>query len=167
MRFAVNSMGWVWKCIESVSPKRVHDVAEVYDGVPSLHDAKAAWLIGLLHWQGVSEVWEEGTEQRRILKAQLSGLSLYKGRLQRSQNRFESLLSKHWPEIEGLLDLGSATLLALIKTYGDPAHLAAHREAGRDLMQKTGRNFLLGEKIDQILNSAQETVGVPCIEAER
>ena len=25
-----------------VSPKRVHDAAEVYDGVPSLHDAKAA-----------------------------------------------------------------------------------------------------------------------------
>ena len=32
-----------------VSPKRVHDAAEVYDGVPSLHDAKAAYLIGRLH----------------------------------------------------------------------------------------------------------------------
>ena len=29
-----------------VSPKRVHDAAEVYDGVPSLHDAKSAYLIG-------------------------------------------------------------------------------------------------------------------------
>ena len=27
-----------------VSPKRVHDAAEVYDGVPSLHDAKSACL---------------------------------------------------------------------------------------------------------------------------
>jgi transposase len=25
-----------------INPKRVHDAAEVYDGVPSLHDAKAA-----------------------------------------------------------------------------------------------------------------------------
>jgi len=35
-----------------VAPKRVHDAAEVYDGVPSLHDAKAAYLIGRLHLQG-------------------------------------------------------------------------------------------------------------------
>ncbi len=35
-----------------VSPKRVHDAAEVYDGVPSLHDAKAAYLIGRLHLEG-------------------------------------------------------------------------------------------------------------------
>jgi transposase len=32
-----------------VSPSRVHDAAEVYDGMPSLHDAKAAYLIGRLH----------------------------------------------------------------------------------------------------------------------
>lgn len=150
-----------------ISPKRVHDVSEVYDGVPSAHDAKAAWLIGLLHWQGVSQIWEETAKQQRVFKAQLSGLSLYKARLQRSHNRFEALLSKHWPEVEALLDLGSATLLALIKTYGDPAHLAAAGEAGRSLMQKTGGNFLLDEKIDQVLNSARNTVGVPCIEAER
>ena len=29
-----------------ISPKRVHDAAEIYDGVPSLHDAKA----GVLDW---------------------------------------------------------------------------------------------------------------------
>ena len=29
---------WVYR----ISPKRVHDAAEIYDGVPSLHDAKAA-----------------------------------------------------------------------------------------------------------------------------
>lgn len=40
-----------------VSPKRVHDAAEVYDGVPSLHDAKAAYLIGRLHAEGVSKPW--------------------------------------------------------------------------------------------------------------
>lgn len=150
-----------------VSPKRVHDVAEVYDGVPSLHDAKAAWLIGLLHWQGVSEVWEENSSQRRTLKAQLTELSLYKGRLQRGLNRFEALLSRHWPEVESLLDRDSATFLQLIKTYGDPAQIAANSEAARTLMQKTGGHFLRPEKIDQVLSRAQHSVGVPCIEAER
>lgn len=55
-----------------VSPKRVHDAAEVYDGVPSLHDAKAAELIGRLHLQGVSQPWQEPTEARREVKAVLT-----------------------------------------------------------------------------------------------
>ncbi len=42
------AMRWLGSCavggiaLYRVSPKRVHDAAEVYDGVPSLHDAKAA-----------------------------------------------------------------------------------------------------------------------------
>ena len=51
----------VWR----MGPKRVHDAAEVYDGVPSLHDAKAAYLIGRLHWQGVSRPWREADAERR------------------------------------------------------------------------------------------------------
>ena len=47
-----------------VAPKRVHDAAEVFDGVPSLHDAKAASLIGRLHLQGASQPW---SPQRREL----------------------------------------------------------------------------------------------------
>jgi transposase len=34
--------------IHQVSAKRVHDACEVYDGVPSLHDAKAAQVIARL-----------------------------------------------------------------------------------------------------------------------
>ena len=48
-----------------VSPKRVHDAAEVYDGVPSLHDAKSAYLIGRVHLDGASAPWEELSESRR------------------------------------------------------------------------------------------------------
>ncbi len=52
-----------------VSPKRVHDAAEVYDGVPSLHDAKAAYFIGRLHLQGVSQRWQEpGAERREMTR---------------------------------------------------------------------------------------------------
>ncbi len=59
-----------------LSPKRVHDSAEVFDGVPSLHDAKAAYQIGRLHLDGVSQRWEERSEQRRELAAQIAVLKL-------------------------------------------------------------------------------------------
>ncbi len=51
--------------VHQVSPKRVHDAAEVYEGVPSLHDAKAAYLIGRLYLEGVSQPWQELSEPRR------------------------------------------------------------------------------------------------------
>jgi len=44
-----------------ISPKRVHDSAEVFDGGPSLHDAKAAYQIGRLHLEGASRHWDERT----------------------------------------------------------------------------------------------------------
>jgi hypothetical protein len=37
--------------IYHISPKRVHDAAEVYDGVPSLHDAKAAAPLAACIWK--------------------------------------------------------------------------------------------------------------------
>jgi transposase len=40
-----------------VSGKRTHDAAEVYDGVPSLHDAKSAAIIAKLHLDGASTPW--------------------------------------------------------------------------------------------------------------
>ena len=43
----------VWR----VSPKRVHDLSEVHDGVPSHHDAKSAAIIAELHLKGSSERW--------------------------------------------------------------------------------------------------------------
>ncbi|MCA1853146.1 MAG: hypothetical protein LC647_12335 [Beggiatoa sp.] len=37
-----------------VAHERVHDACEVYDGVPSLHDAKAAQVIERLYFEGAS-----------------------------------------------------------------------------------------------------------------
>ena len=55
-----------------VRPKRIHDAAEVYDGVPSLHDAKATELITKLHWAGCSARWDILPEARRDQLAQLA-----------------------------------------------------------------------------------------------
>ena len=48
-----------------VSPKRCHDAAEVFDGVPSMHDAKASAIISRLHLDGASEEWpmQENTQR--------------------------------------------------------------------------------------------------------
>jgi hypothetical protein len=40
--------------VHQMSAKRVHDACEVYDGVPSLHDAKAAQVIERLYFEGAS-----------------------------------------------------------------------------------------------------------------
>ena len=150
-----------------VSPKRVHDAAEVYDGVPSLHDAKAAYLIGRLHLEGVSRPWAEHGEQRRALRAQLTLLDLYQERYQRGLNRLEALLARHWPEAPNCLDLGSMSLLRLLVQYGDAGAVAAEPEAAQELLRRAGGPGLKPAKIKALLASARMTVGVPCLEAER
>ena len=50
-----------------VSPKRCKDLSEVLDGVPSQHDPKSAILVGRLHPDGMSELWEESSEAQRAL----------------------------------------------------------------------------------------------------
>lgn len=60
-----------------VNPKRTHDAAEVYDGVPSLHDAKSATLVTKLHFEGGSESWPMATDRERGLRAALRVLTIY------------------------------------------------------------------------------------------
>jgi len=150
-----------------VSPKRVHDAAEVYDGVPSLHDAKAAYLIGRLHLQGISQPWQESAEERRELKAMQTRLGVCKGREQAACNRLEAHLSRHWPEILCLLPLGSASLAALIGAYGDPASVAAAPSGAEALLRRSGRPGLSEDKIQAVLAGAQSSLGVPPVAAER
>ncbi len=52
-----------------LSPQRVHGAREVFDGVPSLHDAKSCVVIAQLHRQGVSRAYVEVSEHRKRLRA--------------------------------------------------------------------------------------------------
>jgi transposase len=150
-----------------VSAKRVHDSAEVYDGVPSLHDAKAVELIARLHWEGYTRRWVMAEEARRDLLAHARQLRQAKQRAQAERNRLEALLSRHWPEVIALLGLGSATLHRLIAAYGSPGPLLVLHRQARALMHEVGGRWLAGEKIDAVLASARTTLGMPCTEAER
>lgn len=47
-----------------IGSKRTHDAAEIYDSVPSMHDAKAASILVRLHLQGLSTRWVEPASPR-------------------------------------------------------------------------------------------------------
>lgn len=149
------------------SAKRVHDAAEVFDGVPSLHDAKAADIIAQLHAQGHTQVWREPDAQRRGLSAHLQMLSQCKALYQQQINRLEALLARHWPEALAILGLGSATLHHLIAEFGGPAQVQGLEGLARTRMRQSGRAGLDPEKIEAVLRSAATTLGVPCLLAER
>jgi hypothetical protein len=150
-----------------MSPKRTHDAQELYDGVPSLHDAKAAYLLGRLHLDGASQRWREPAPERRELSAAVAELELHQGSYQRHLNRLEAQLSRHWPEVLGLLGLDSVTLLSLLIEYGSAQAVANQTEAAEALMRRSGRGGLTEAKVVQVLASAGTTLGVPCLEQER
>ena len=148
-------------------PKRVHDAAEVYDGVPSLHDAKSAYLIGRLHLDGASEPWEALSASRRDHHALIAELDLYQRQHQANLNRLEAHLNRHWPEVVRILDLNTVSLHTLIGEYGDPSQVCAYREQAGQLLRRSGRALLSAEKIEQVLASSETTLGLPCTQGER
>ncbi len=153
--------------VYQVGAKRVCDAREVYDGVASMHDAKAATVITRLHREGVSQPWRDLSEEERALDALRRGYDLHQSQYQRNQNRLEAYLSRHWPEVGGLLPLDSVTLESVLIEYGSPERLAAEAKAAVQKMRRWGKSQLTPEKIDRVIESAAQTLGSPCTEAER
>jgi transposase len=149
--------------VHLVNPKRVHDAAEVYDGVPSLHDAKATEIIGYLHLQGRSRPWRELAPEQRAADSLLNRLRICKQQQQANLGRLEALLSRHWPESLSLLQLKSRTLHQVLASFGGPGQIAACAEQAQALMQRVGRPGLSHEKVEKLLDSAVHTLGVPTL----
>lgn len=152
--------------VNRVNPKRTHDAAEVYDGVPSLHDAKSATLVAKLHLEGGSEPWPVATDQERGLRAALRVLTIYQKQFQKNRNRLEGLLARHWPELPRVLDLGSVTLLSVLIEFGSAAQVAARPEEARTFMRRKGGTMLSDGKISNVVEQAFTSFGVPPIAAE-
>jgi len=147
-------------------PKRVHDAREIYDGVPSMHDGKSAYVIARLHLEKVDSRWNSDDEQRRALAAQSSQLAFCRDQAQRLHNRLEARLARHWPEAEELIGLDTKSLLRLLAAYGSPAAVAADAAGARALLARVGGHFLAQDKIEALMASAHTTIGVPCVAAE-
>ena len=149
-----------------IAPKRVHDAAEVYDGVPSLHDAKAATLIAKLHLAGISDPWPSEPKHQRQLTAALRILEIHDKEIGRNLNRLEALLARHWPGASSIIGTDSATMLELLIEFGGPAAIVEREDEARMLMRKAGGNFLTQEKVDALIESAHSSLGVPQLDEE-
>lgn len=150
-----------------INGNRVSKSAEVFDGVPSLHDGKAAYLLGRLYLCGVGTIWEESPEQDRDLRALAEMDRLVERSQQLLVGPLEAYMARHWPELSGLLDLTSATLLELVSAFGSASKVAASPAKAEELMRKVGGRFLSDDKIEAVLASAQETTGVEPTAVER
>lgn len=150
-----------------VSPKRVHDLREAYDGTPSSHDSKSAALVAKLHWDGASEPWPLRSERERELVSAVRLMGIYEQQKQSNLNRLEAHLARHWPELLELVTLGSATQLALVGTYGSPEAVAQDPAGARTCMHRASRGALKPEKVEAVLASAQRSVGVSMVAGER
>jgi transposase len=152
-----------------VSPKHTHDYAELYDGVPSTHDAKAAAVVADLHRIRGKKTsrWRHMSEKRRKLRAAAAEADWLKGDFTRYHNRIESRVALHWPELGRILELRSATAVALLETFGGPTGVSRNPSKARNLMKKASRGMLAEEKIDAVLTSARKTQGMPMIDTER
>jgi transposase len=98
------------------------------------------------------------------MAAEVLWLDTQQSVLLRWLGRLEGLLARHWPELTRLLKLNSGTLVALLAHYGSPAALAADPQAASRLTSWSQR-FLKAQKIEAVLKSARETVGVRMDEA--
>jgi transposase len=146
-----------------MSPKRVYDAREIFDGVPSSHDAKAASIIGKLHLDGLSKTWPEKSERQRQLAAALSMADIYHRQYHDNLNRLEAQLARVWPELPRILPLTSASLPALLMSYGSPRKTVADAQNARDLLKKTSNSALSHSKIGKVIESAANTIGVAMI----
>jgi transposase len=159
LRYALTEAGLN---VHRVPGKAAHDYAEIFDGVPSQHDRKDAAVVAELAALGKSTAWpykrESPADEERHYQVQR--LDAVQERKQAWCGRLEGLLARHWPEVTKLLPLSSASLLQGLAHYGDPAALGADPGA-RQRLAGWGRRFLSEEKIEGLLRSARETVGVP------
>lgn len=150
-----------------VSTKHAHDAAELFDGVPSMHDAKAAHLLGWLHVHGRSTRWVTKTEYERDLAAAAETYEVHNQQFMANLGRIEAKVARHFPELTDVLDLTNASTLALIAKLGDPKRIAANAAAAVELMCDVGGPLLAREKVHRVVAAAAKTQGMPMTAGER
>jgi transposase len=154
--------------VHMMSPKHTHDFAEVIDGVPSMHDPKAAVTLARLQAIKPAKVWEPEPDTKREIRALLDLRvpiarveSLYGGLL-------ESTLARHWPELGGLVNVRERKApKVLLRELPSPALVAAAPEQAATILRKASYGGVARETIDAIVASARTTCGVPMTAREQ
>ena len=145
-----------------INTKHSHDYQEIYDGVPSGHDAKAAAIVAKLHLErgGASRRWPVPTAQRRELRMRVAALDWIKQDEQRALSRLESRLARHGPELLQLLPLTGVTAVKLLATYGSPAAVAADPDGAVAALRQWARGQLSADTRARVVASAKATLGI-------
>ncbi|MCA9557083.1 MAG: IS110 family transposase [Myxococcales bacterium] len=152
-----------------VSTKHVSDATEVYDGVPSKHDAKDACVITWLHLMGRSAPWTADDELKRNLRSLVALRDVYDAPLRRTYNQLGALLARHFPEFEGLYDVrGRKTPLVLLAEFGSPAAIGETPvEDVAAVIRRASRRRPDRSDVEDLVQRAADTVGVPMVDGER
>jgi transposase len=149
-----------------INGEKVSSADRAFDGVPSLHDGKAAYLLGRLYFCGVGTPWKTRSEEDRDLRALVNMNEITNHLLKQLVGPLEAYLARHWPEVTSYLKLTSATLLELLIHYGNPQNVAARPKQAAALMRDVGGFLLKEEKIQAIITSAHQTQGVVATKEE-
>jgi len=151
-----------------ISPKRAHDAAEVYDGVPSKHDPKDATILARLHAQGISTRWAPMSQERRELRALMDERELYAAPLEEHFGRVEARLAHWWPALLQSTDVRQRiSVLRWLTTYADPATVRAQPQQATDALRALSRGTMAPKVIEAIVASAGQPSATPMNAAER
>jgi len=151
--------------VYQVSPKLVHDARELYDGVPSCHDSKSCGIIGMLHLNGRSRLFEGVSAARRRMKAATSTLYRYEKQFIRERCQLAAMLARFWPGLTDVLSVGTKSLLTFLSEMGSAAAVAADPNRARQILLKASKKALSVARVEEVLDNAASGYGeVPCPE---
>ncbi len=154
--------------VHMVSPKHTHDIAEVLDGVPSMHDPKASAVIAFLASVRPTKAWMPDSDAKRDVRALLDQRAPLAKTIALHHGHLEGMLARHWPELGLFIDMREQrSWMPFLLAYTGPQAVAANREAAAETLHKSSRARLDPQRITMIVDSARTTVGVPMTENEQ
>ena len=154
--------------VHEVSPKRTHDMAEVLDGVPSMHDAKAAVILAQLHAMGKSRQWAPSSKQRSDVRALVDRRVLYSDPLEQHYGRLEAVMARYWPEFEGVMDVRAhRSWMPLLSKYPGPEAVTNGAKDAAAMLRAASHRMLSPERVEEVIGAAANSLGVPMTEADR
>lgn len=144
-----------------IEGSRVNKAATVFDGIPSLHDGKSAYLLARLYLCDVGKDWKQSSEEALDLRALVNIEQITSKTIQPFWGYLEAYTARHWPEVTEYLSMPTITFLTLISTYGSAQNVAQNAQEAAAMMRRVGGHLLTQEKIDAVIQSARTTIGTP------
>jgi transposase len=163
-----------WQCrargfeVRMVAAKHTHDASEFFDGVPSMHDAKASVVLARLATVARTWPWQPRTDAQRDLRAAVDRRQVHAAQLGRHYGHLEALLARHWPEFAELFNVREQrSWIALLVAHPGPGAVAQASAEASEVLRRAGRGALKHERIEGVVASASQTLGVPMTAGEQ